>query len=183
MSMQDYLDLQSKRRLRPSEMIVEYIYSKNTLLDKAPYPLTTEERVSLILGGIEDNTWVNPLAAQPCGSVVEMIDHAVLPDTRRRPKQPPTDHKVNRHNQKPQRNTHGDDVARSESNGKGDDILEPQRGSSDYKPPNRYNCSEPGHLLREWSHPKTVATIHADERRASTIQVDAAQREGKLTVF
>ncbi|KAH9367615.1 hypothetical protein HPB48_009986 [Haemaphysalis longicornis] len=167
MSMQDFLDLQSKRRLRPSETIVEYMYSKNALLDKAPYPLATEERDSLILSGIGDNTWVNPLAAKPGSSVVDLIDHAALLDTRRRPSPPPTDHnKVNRLNHKPQRNTDWDDAAGSRGNGRGDDTLQPQRPSRGYKPPYCYNCDEPRHLSRQCSRPKTAATIRAEERRA-----------------
>lgn len=68
------------------------MYLKNALPNKSPYLLATEERVTLILSGMEDNTWANPLAAQPCSSVVELIDRAALLDTRRRPRPPSTDH-------------------------------------------------------------------------------------------
>ncbi|KAH7940367.1 hypothetical protein HPB52_023554 [Rhipicephalus sanguineus] len=82
--MQEFLELQTKRRLQSHETIVEYMYSKNAILNKAPYRLAEEERISLILSGIEDDTWANPLAAQLCGTVTELIDRAALLDARRR---------------------------------------------------------------------------------------------------
>lgn len=98
---------------------------------------------------------------------MELIDRAALLDTRRRPRQPPTDHnKVDHLNHKPQRNTHGDDAAVSRGDGRGDDTLEPQRPSRGYKPPNCYNCNEPGHPSRQCSRPKSAATIRAQEHRA-----------------
>ncbi|KAH6931883.1 hypothetical protein HPB50_001309 [Hyalomma asiaticum] len=83
LTMQEFIELQSKRRLQNNETIVEYMYSKNAVLDKAPYRLAEEERISLILSGIDDNTWANPLAAQLCVSVTEQIDRAALLDARR----------------------------------------------------------------------------------------------------
>ncbi|KAH6944145.1 hypothetical protein HPB50_002050 [Hyalomma asiaticum] len=83
LTMQEFIELQSKRRLQNNETIVEYMYSKNAVLDKAPYRLAEEERISLILSGIDDNTWANPLAAQLCVSVTELIDRAALLDARR----------------------------------------------------------------------------------------------------
>ncbi|KAH6920199.1 hypothetical protein HPB50_028813 [Hyalomma asiaticum] len=82
-TMQEFIELQSKRRLQNNETIVEYMYSKNAVLDKAPYRLVEEELISLILSGIDDNTWANPLAAQLCVSVTELIDRAALLDARR----------------------------------------------------------------------------------------------------
>ncbi|KAH8031306.1 hypothetical protein HPB51_015462 [Rhipicephalus microplus] len=82
--MQEFLELQTKRRLQSHETIVEYLYSKNVIPNKAPYHLAEEERISLILSGIEDDTWANPLAAQLCGTATELIDRAALLDARRR---------------------------------------------------------------------------------------------------
>ncbi|KAH8031272.1 hypothetical protein HPB51_015207 [Rhipicephalus microplus] len=76
--MQEFLELQTKRRLQSHETDVEYMYSKNAILNKAPYRLAEEERISLILSGIEDDTWANPLAAQLCGTVTELIDRVAL---------------------------------------------------------------------------------------------------------
>ncbi|KAH8008948.1 hypothetical protein HPB51_007613 [Rhipicephalus microplus] len=84
LTMQEFLELQTKRRLQSHETIVEYMYSKNAIPNKAPYRLAEEERISLILSGIEDDTWANPLAAQLCGTVTELIDRAALLDARRR---------------------------------------------------------------------------------------------------
>ncbi|KAH6919403.1 hypothetical protein HPB50_029609 [Hyalomma asiaticum] len=83
LTMQEFIELQSKRRLQNNETIVEYMYSKNAVLDKAPYRLAEEEHISLILSGIDDNTWANPLAAQLCVSVTELIDRAALLDAKR----------------------------------------------------------------------------------------------------
>ncbi|KAH7935138.1 hypothetical protein HPB52_004487 [Rhipicephalus sanguineus] len=55
LTMQEFLELQTKRRFRATR----------------PY-------------GIEDDTWANPLAAQLCGTVTELIDRAALLDARRR---------------------------------------------------------------------------------------------------
>ncbi|KAH7931808.1 hypothetical protein HPB51_029690 [Rhipicephalus microplus] len=82
--MQEFLELQTKRRLQSHETLVEYMYSNNAILNKAPYHLAEEERISLILSGIEDDTWANPLAAQLCGTVTELIERAALLDARRR---------------------------------------------------------------------------------------------------
>ncbi|KAH8009148.1 hypothetical protein HPB51_010938 [Rhipicephalus microplus] len=84
LTMQEFLELQTKRCLQSHETIVEYMHSKNAILNKAPYRLAEEERISLILSGIEDDTWANPLAAQLCGTVTELIDRAALLDARRR---------------------------------------------------------------------------------------------------
>ncbi|KAH7940356.1 hypothetical protein HPB52_023543 [Rhipicephalus sanguineus] len=84
LTMQEFLDLHTKRRLQSHETIVEYMYSKNAILNKAPYLLAEEERICLILSGIEDDTWANPLPAQLCGTVTELIDRAALLDARRR---------------------------------------------------------------------------------------------------
>ncbi|KAH6932205.1 hypothetical protein HPB50_003699 [Hyalomma asiaticum] len=37
LTMQEFIELQSKRRLQNNETIVEYMYSKNAVLDKVPY--------------------------------------------------------------------------------------------------------------------------------------------------
>ncbi|KAH9378398.1 hypothetical protein HPB48_017519 [Haemaphysalis longicornis] len=183
--MQDFLDLRSKRRVRASETIVEYMYSKNALLDKAPYPLATKERVSLILSGIEDNTWAKPLAAQPCSSVVELIDRATLLDTRRRPRQPlPTtrwtaltticngiltgttqpDHEV----------TEGKTIPSSLS---ALHVVTNPRIATTATSQDTFRGSAAVPRLQQLSVQKNA------EPAEPTIQVDAAQREGKPTVF
>ncbi|KAL1445001.1 hypothetical protein MTO96_029391 [Rhipicephalus appendiculatus] len=80
----EFLELQTRRLLQSHETIVEYMYSKNAIPDKAPYRLAEDERISLILSGIEADTWANLLAAQLCGNVMELIDRAALLDARLR---------------------------------------------------------------------------------------------------
>ncbi|KAH7982340.1 hypothetical protein HPB52_004144 [Rhipicephalus sanguineus] len=82
LTMQEFMKLQAKRRLGDNETIVEYMCSKSAILDKAPYLLAEDERISLILSGIDDDTWAHPLAAQVCFSVTELIDKATLLDAR-----------------------------------------------------------------------------------------------------
>ncbi|KAH8034350.1 hypothetical protein HPB51_023354 [Rhipicephalus microplus] len=80
LTMQEFLELQTKRCLQSHETM----YSKNAILNKVPYRLAEEERIPLILSGIEDDTWANQLAAQLCGTITELIDRAALLDARRR---------------------------------------------------------------------------------------------------
>ncbi|KAH8033776.1 hypothetical protein HPB51_016231 [Rhipicephalus microplus] len=80
--MQKFLELQTKRRLQMHEIIVEYMYSKNAIPNKVPYRLAEQERICLIRSGIKDDTWANPLAAQPCGTATELIDRVALLDAR-----------------------------------------------------------------------------------------------------
>ncbi|KAH6919396.1 hypothetical protein HPB50_029615 [Hyalomma asiaticum] len=81
--MQEFLDFQTKRTLQREESITEYIYSKNAILEKAPYYMGTEERMSLILAGTRDDKWAIPLAAHCCKSVLELIDRTTMLDCRR----------------------------------------------------------------------------------------------------
>ncbi|KAH9364807.1 hypothetical protein HPB48_007098 [Haemaphysalis longicornis] len=83
MTMQEFLNYQAQRTLRENETITEYVYAKNAMLEKAPYNLATEERISLILAGITDDKWANPLAAQCCTSVIDLIDRATMLDCHR----------------------------------------------------------------------------------------------------
>ncbi|KAH6943949.1 hypothetical protein HPB50_000800 [Hyalomma asiaticum] len=82
MTMQEFLDFQAKRMLQTEQSITEYIFSKNAILEKAPYYMGTKERMSLILAGIKDDKWAIPLAAHCCKSVLELIDRATMLDCR-----------------------------------------------------------------------------------------------------
>lgn len=81
--MQEFFDYQSNRKLLPTESLVQYIYAKNAMLQKSPYELAPDERISLILHGIPDDRWANPLASHHCTSVLELIDRATALDSRR----------------------------------------------------------------------------------------------------
>ncbi|KAH7969776.1 hypothetical protein HPB52_021870 [Rhipicephalus sanguineus] len=55
MNLQEFLVYQNERKLLPTETIVQYMYAKNAMLEKAPHKLAAEERISLILNGIEND--------------------------------------------------------------------------------------------------------------------------------
>ncbi|XP_049276198.1 uncharacterized protein LOC125760327 [Rhipicephalus sanguineus] len=170
LTMQEFLELQTKRRLQSHETIVEYMYSKNAILNKAPYRLAEEERISLILSGIEDDTWANPLAAQLCGTVTELIDRAALLDARRRTttcvdndeKPPPstTSRGQGSSQRVPASSSANLPTANSRSDSSGTPRPRPTSARS------CFNCGDIGHLSRDCSKPKTPATIRADEKRA-----------------
>ncbi|KAH8028530.1 hypothetical protein HPB51_017656 [Rhipicephalus microplus] len=146
------------------------MYSKNAILSKAPYRLAEEERISLILSGIEDDKWANPLAAQLCGTVTELIDRAALLDARRRTTV------CAENDKKPSSST--------ASRGQGSNQRVPASSSANLPKANPrsdfsgaphprpisarscFNCGDIGHLSRDCRKPKTPATIRADEKRA-----------------
>ncbi|KAH8020625.1 hypothetical protein HPB51_002574 [Rhipicephalus microplus] len=170
LTMQEFLELQTKRRLQSHETIVEYMYSKNAILNKAPYRLAEEERISLILSGIEDDTWANPLAAQLCGTVTELIDRAALLEARHRTTV------CAENDKKPSSST--------ASRGQGSNQRVPASSSANLPKANPrsdfsgaphpwpisarscFNCGDIGHLSRDCRKLKTPATIRADEKRA-----------------
>lgn len=84
MSFSDFLKFQSKRVLRTDELIVDYIFDKDAIIEKAPFKMEQSDRVSLILEGINDNIWAIPLATVIATSVQELIDHAIPLDTIRK---------------------------------------------------------------------------------------------------
>jgi len=84
MSFSDFIKFQGKRILRKDELIVEYIFDKDAIFEKAPFKMQQSDRVSLILEGITDNMWAVPLATAMCSSVQELISHAMPLDTIRK---------------------------------------------------------------------------------------------------
>ncbi|KAL1422821.1 hypothetical protein MTO96_021681 [Rhipicephalus appendiculatus] len=170
--MQKFLKIQTRRRLQSHETIVEYMYSRNAILDKAPYRPAEDERISLILSRIEDDTWANPLAAQLCSSVMALIDKAALLDARRRMTvcaddakmaSPSTTCRGQGSNQRVPASCYA--------------TVPPERPRGELSGPPRprstsarscFICGDVGHLSRDCTKPKTPATIRTDERRAKS---------------
>ncbi|KAL1479515.1 hypothetical protein MTO96_051777 [Rhipicephalus appendiculatus] len=161
MSLQEFLDYQNERKLLATETIVQYMYAKNAMLEKAPHKLTAEERISLILNGIENDKWATPLASQNCNSVLELIDRAANLDSRRKPVVDLcTDPKY-----VPMDKT---DASRHFSPAYTQKPLAANR-LMDIGPRERrcFNCSVYGHISRDCPKPKTDATLKAEQRRNS----------------
>ncbi|KAH8035399.1 hypothetical protein HPB51_005123 [Rhipicephalus microplus] len=168
--MQEFLEQQTKRRLQIHETVVEYMYSKNVVPNKTPYYLAEEERISLIFTGIEDDTWANPLAAQLCDTVTELIDRAALLDARRsvivcaendnKPCSSTTSRGQGSNQGVPANSSANLPTAISRSN-----FLEALR-TRPIPSHSCFNCSGIGHLSHDYSKRKTPATVRANEKRA-----------------
>ncbi|XP_049524657.1 uncharacterized protein LOC125946198 [Dermacentor silvarum] len=131
-------------------------------------------RISPILSGINDNTWANPLPAQLCGSVTELIDRAALLDARRqlnvraqnkRGRPPPSE---------AYREQRSDERCRSANDPTTPVPMQDTR-RNDTRPPRPrtnyarscFNCSDIGHLSHDCDKLKTPVTILANETRAT----------------
>ncbi|GFS53422.1 uncharacterized protein NPIL_44271 [Nephila pilipes] len=72
--MQEFLSHQSKRKLKPSETLVDYIYAK------VPFTIPQPDRISMIIGDITERKWQIALATQNSITVEELIDRAIALD-------------------------------------------------------------------------------------------------------
>ncbi|GFT37453.1 uncharacterized protein NPIL_251931 [Nephila pilipes] len=86
-TMQEFLAHQSERKLKHHESLVDYIYSKDALLEKAPFTIPQPDRISVIIGDITDEKWQIALATQNSNTVEELIDRATALDAIRSAKQ------------------------------------------------------------------------------------------------
>ncbi|GFT12484.1 uncharacterized protein NPIL_470101 [Nephila pilipes] len=86
-TMQEFLAHQSERKLKHNESLVDYIYSKDALLEKAPFTIPQPDRISMIIGDITDEKWQIALATQNLNTVEELIDRATALDAIRSAKQ------------------------------------------------------------------------------------------------
>ncbi|GFU36356.1 uncharacterized protein NPIL_435411, partial [Nephila pilipes] len=85
--MQEFLAHQSERKLKNNESLVDYIYSKDALLEKAPFTIPQPDRISMIIGDITDEKWQIALATQNSNTIEELIDRATALDAIRSAKQ------------------------------------------------------------------------------------------------
>ncbi|GFS78005.1 uncharacterized protein NPIL_18131, partial [Nephila pilipes] len=86
-TMQEFLAHQSERKLKHNESLVDYIYSKDALLEKAPFTIPQPDRISMIIGDITEEKWQIALATQNSNTVEELIDRATALDAIRSAKQ------------------------------------------------------------------------------------------------
>ncbi|GFU10523.1 putative gypsy-29-i dr, partial [Nephila pilipes] len=86
-TLQDFLAHQSERKLKHNESLVDYIYSKDSLLEKAPFTIPQPDRISMIIGDITEEKWQIALATQNSNTVEELIDRATALDAIRSAKQ------------------------------------------------------------------------------------------------
>ncbi|GFT16355.1 uncharacterized protein NPIL_84131, partial [Nephila pilipes] len=86
-TMHEFLAHQSERKLKHNESLVDYIYSKDALLEKAPFTIPQPDRISMIIGDITDEKWQIALATQNSNTVEELIDRATALDAIRSAKQ------------------------------------------------------------------------------------------------
>ncbi|GFX53016.1 putative gypsy-29-i dr [Trichonephila clavipes] len=86
-AMQEFLAHQSERKMRHSETLVDYIYAKDALLEKAPFTIPQQDRISNIIGDVTEEKWQIALATQNSDTVEELIDRATSLDAIRSVKQ------------------------------------------------------------------------------------------------
>ncbi|GFX60472.1 uncharacterized protein TNCV_1181911 [Trichonephila clavipes] len=73
-TMQEILAHQRAQKLRHNESLVDYIYSKDALLEKASFTIPQLDRISMIIGDITEKKWQIALAPQNSNIVEELID-------------------------------------------------------------------------------------------------------------
>lgn len=84
MTFAEFICYQSKRVLRATETITEYIYGKNAMFERCPTVISDADKVSLILEGIVDHRWSIPLATHCCTDVEDLLTHATALDNIRK---------------------------------------------------------------------------------------------------
>ncbi|GFY31268.1 uncharacterized protein TNCV_752301 [Trichonephila clavipes] len=79
-TMQEFLAHQSERKMKHSETLVDYIYAKDALLEKALFTIPQQVRISMIIGDVTEEKWQIALAIQNSDTVEELIDRATSLD-------------------------------------------------------------------------------------------------------
>ncbi|GBL88570.1 hypothetical protein AVEN_195585-1 [Araneus ventricosus] len=78
--MQKFLAHQSDRKLKRNESLVNYIYAKDALLEKAPFTIPQSNNISMIIGDITEEKRQIALVTQNYSTVEELIDRATAID-------------------------------------------------------------------------------------------------------
>ncbi|GBL70415.1 hypothetical protein AVEN_206587-1 [Araneus ventricosus] len=63
-TMQEFLTHQSDHKLKRTESLMDYIYAKDALLEKAPFITSRSDHISMIIGNITEEKWQIALATQ-----------------------------------------------------------------------------------------------------------------------
>ncbi|GBM57373.1 hypothetical protein AVEN_127103-1 [Araneus ventricosus] len=63
-TIQEFSAHQSDRKLKRNESLLDYIYAKDALLEKAPLTTSQSDRLSMIIGDITEEKWQIDLAIQ-----------------------------------------------------------------------------------------------------------------------
>ncbi|GFW07993.1 uncharacterized protein TNCV_2977621 [Trichonephila clavipes] len=74
--MQEFLAHQSERKMKHRETLVDYIYAKDALLEKAPFTIPQQDRISMIIGNVTEEKWQTALTTQNSDTVEKLIDRA-----------------------------------------------------------------------------------------------------------
>ncbi|GFU29380.1 uncharacterized protein TNCV_1239831 [Trichonephila clavipes] len=85
--MQEILARQSERKMKHGETSVDYICTQDALLEKAPFTIPQQNRISRIIGDVTEEKWQFALATQNSSTVEELIDRAMTHDAVRSVKQ------------------------------------------------------------------------------------------------
>ncbi|GBO02941.1 hypothetical protein AVEN_82182-1 [Araneus ventricosus] len=79
--MQEFLKHQSVRKLRGNDSSLDYIYSNDALLEKAPFTMSQSDGISMIIFDITEEKWKIALATQNSTTLEELIDRATAHDS------------------------------------------------------------------------------------------------------
>ncbi|GFX66343.1 CCHC-type domain-containing protein [Trichonephila clavipes] len=135
-TVQEILDHQNERKLRHNGSLVDYIYSKDTLMEKAPFTIPQTDRISMIIGDITEEKWQIALATQNSNTVEELIDRATTLDAIRSAKQ-----KHNKYSPKPQIRSYTHDEQRRKYKPITDDVRDITCGRCGNKGHASFMCS------------------------------------------
>ncbi|KAF8763425.1 Retrovirus-related Pol polyprotein like [Argiope bruennichi] len=188
--MQEFLAHQNERKLRHNESLVDYIYSKDALLEKAPFTIPQPDRISMIIGDITEEKWQIALATQNTNTVEELIDRATALDAIRSAKQ---EHK--KHSPKSQiRSSYTHDEQRRKYNPVTDDVRDitcwrcgnkghasfmcslppPPRGSTIAQPRNTSRQNQYTNSQTNVQIPSSSSSTSSDNNAVKTISLNSS---------